>query len=99
NASSLDQRRLPLHRDRFLDAPELESRVDGGAPIDLQDDPGLHERAEARQREFELIWADRKTRDGVTACLVRDDRPGEAGVGLRRRHRHAWQEAAARVAN
>ena len=81
----LDQRRAALDRDGLLELTELEHNGERWIRADLQDDAGLHVRAESLERRLEPVRADRQVLQHVRSGLVGHCRAGQPGVGLGRR--------------
>ncbi len=96
-AAHVNQRRGRFHRHGLLEVADGERRVERRRRADLQHDAGLDVGAEALQRHFEPIGADRHVRHQPGAGLVGDGGTRERGIGLRRRHGDAGQDAAALV--
>ena len=71
-ALDVDERRSAGHRDGLLERADPQLRVDRGREVRLQDDVLAHERAEARQREGDLVGAGPEVLDSIAPAPVRD---------------------------
>ena len=98
-AARFDQRRGRLDRDRLAQLTERQRDVDDGVGIDLEDDAGLLEAAEAGEADLEPVRPDRQVGQRVGALGIGDDRPPETGVGLDGGDIRARQYAAALIAD
>ena len=91
----LDQRRRRFDRNGLLEAAQLHLHEDDRIAADLEDDAGLREGAESRQRGFDAIGTGRQIQQGVRTGFVRHRLATEAGLRLDGDHGNTREHRAA----
>ena len=87
--TSVDERRLTQHGERFADLRDLQRERDIRVLTDQELDFREHDGREARKLGLHLVVAGGDVQQPVLALDVRDRTELAAGVEIHRRHRHA----------
>ena len=87
-------RGIRLNFDLFADLADFQGRVDHRIRIHLQDDTGLNESPETRQRRFHSIGPSRQTRQTIRTCFICNRGSRNTCFGLRRCYFDSWQYCA-----